>query len=129
MDNPEQDSATGPDPDTSSIGAGIALAFALNLTAGGGTLLVLLFFVSRGLQNTNMSLLGTILVGFVLLIGISQLLYIVPLIVRAFRRGDANRAKGHLIGASATLLLNGVCWNTVASGGLIGQLQQLLGRR
>ena len=43
-------------------------------------------------------------------IGITQLLYVVPLCVYLHRRGRVDTAKGVIIGAILTLLLNGGCF-------------------
>ena len=43
-------------------------------------------------------------------IGITQLLYVVPLCIWLHRRGRADTAKGVIIGAVLTFLLNGGCF-------------------
>jgi hypothetical protein len=43
-------------------------------------------------------------------IGISQLLYVIPLIIRLKQRQEWGLMKGVIIGAVLTALLNGGCW-------------------
>ena len=45
-----------------------------------------------------------------MLIGVSQLLYIIPAIIIAKRRGRPGIARGLMIGASVTFLLNTACF-------------------
>ena len=46
------------------------------------------------------------LIGF----GLSQSIYMGPAIYYAFKRGRPDIAKGLIIGAAVTFLLNGACW-------------------
>jgi hypothetical protein len=43
-------------------------------------------------------------------IGISQLIYIIPLLIRLIRQQEWGLMKGVIIGAVLTALLNGGCW-------------------
>ncbi len=58
---------------------------------------------------------GLAAVGPVLVIGVSQLLYMIPATVLAYRGREPGLAKGLVIGACLTALLNAACW-----GGLLG---------
>jgi hypothetical protein len=46
----------------------------------------------------------------VLGIGISQLVYVIPVAIWAKRRGMKGFVSGVVIGAAITFLLNGACW-------------------
>ncbi len=48
-------------------------------------------------------------------IGLIQLLYVVPLVVSAYRRGRTRTKNGILIAAGITLLLNATCFGLVMS--------------
>jgi len=50
-----------------------------------------------------------------LLIGVTQLIYIIPAIVVASRQGKRNRRKGLIIAACVVALLNAGCWVFVAT--------------
>jgi hypothetical protein len=50
------------------------------------------------------------------IIGVSQLLYIVPAIVIATRSGKFNRRKGLIIAACIVALLNATCWGALGFG-------------
>ena len=52
------------------------------------------------------------------LIGVSQLLYIVPAIIMSRNAGYGNRAKGLIIAACAVLLLNATCMGLLLNGNL-----------
>jgi hypothetical protein len=58
-------------------------------------------------------LCGTLGLAAPLLIGLTQLVYMVPAIVIALRRGRTSLAKGLIIGAAVTFLLNAACWGAV----------------
>ena len=55
-----------------------------------------------------------------LLIGLSQLVYMVPAIVIARRRGRADLVQGLTIGLAATFLLNAGCWGLLGVAGSFG---------
>ncbi|KAM3094719.1 hypothetical protein ACKFKG_15685 [Phormidesmis sp. 146-35] len=87
------------------IVGGVFLAFGLNILA-------VIFFVGMAGLFTNLQL-PSIPIIFVYLtfgIGLSQLIYIVPIAVRFARRQQWGRMKGVIIGAVITALLNGSCF-------------------
>jgi len=47
---------------------------------------------------------------FVVLLGVTQFVYMGPAIYYAYQRGDTNVAKGLIIGAAITFVLYGACW-------------------
>lgn len=53
--------------------------------------------------------LGILFIGGATFIGVTQLLYIVPLVLQAQRAGQAEYAKGLMIGASLLFVLNAAC--------------------
>ena len=61
-----------------------------------------------------------IAVGGILLlaIGLTQLAYVVPLLVWASRRHESRTTKGIVIAAGLTLLLNGACFGFFTMGGV-----------
>jgi len=65
------------------------------------TLLLHLFQIPMGLL--------TVLIA-PLLIGVSQLAYMLPAIIIARKRHEIEKAQGLIIGASVTFLLNAACW-------------------
>jgi len=69
-------------------------------------LLVILNFMPTGLANA----VAGALLWMLLLIGISQFLYMGPLIYLARRKGRVHVAQGLIIGAAVTFALNGACW-------------------
>ena len=69
---------------------------------------VAVFFV--GLVGFRWIGLATVAIALVLGIGISQLLYVIPMVLWAKRRGRKAFASGVIIGAAITFLLNGACW-------------------
>lgn len=62
-------------------------------------------FASRGIQVLSV-LFGYALTG----IGISQLMYVVPYVIRLHRRREWGLMKGVIIGAVLTALLNAACY-------------------
>ena len=60
------------------------------------------------------------------IIGLSQLLYIVPAILIARGRGRPGIVRGLIIGASLTFLLNAACFGFIFGAPLLGRLR--LGR-
>ena len=48
----------------------------------------------------------------VFLIGVTQVVYMGPVIYYAYRRGHANVAKGLILGAALTFALSAACWAT-----------------
>lgn len=89
---------------------GIGLAFLLHLLqiplAGGLGFLVSLRYPE----------FGVVIYGSPLAIGITQLVYQVPVILFAMTREKKGLVKGLLIGTALTLLLNGLCFGLVMFG-------------
>jgi apolipoprotein N-acyltransferase len=48
--------------------------------------------------------------------GITQYLYLVPLLLYFRRRGERGRVRGVLIAMGLTILLNGLCWVAIETG-------------
>ena len=77
----------------------------------GTVLLAVQTLTSSGQTRENFALYVSIAAGVcLLLIGISQLVYMVPAIVLARRRGRADLVQGLAIGLAVTFLLNAGCW-------------------
>ncbi len=85
-----------------------------SIWAGLGLTLLFHFVV----QASLLFILGTIVTGErgpelgilpVMYIGLSQLVYMIPAIWIARRKGETETAKGLIIGASLTFLLNAAC--------------------
>jgi len=75
----------------------------------------ILAFLAGGLIGLIASSLGIYSIGSILLfsalgIGITQLIYIIPLIIRLVRQRNWGLMKGVIIAAVLTALLNGGCW-------------------
>jgi hypothetical protein len=83
-----------------------ALLFALARTAGGGEGLALYVSIVAGAS--------------LLLIGLSQLVYMVPAIVIARRRGRVELAQGLAIGLAVIFLLNAGCWGLFGATAVFG---------
>jgi hypothetical protein len=58
--------------------------------------------------------------GSLLLVGVSQLFYMIPAVVIARRRGRTALAQGFIIGAAVVFLLNAGCWGLVFGAGVFG---------
>ena len=71
------------------------------------------------LFSTNSSVVENITTGFLLALGVSQVVYMGPAIYYAYRRGRPNIGKGLLIGAAITLALTAACW-TLFGGFMTG---------
>jgi hypothetical protein len=95
--------------DTRKVLAGIALTFGLHVAA------CVLLAGAAALGDE-----GTVIValGFFLLLGVTQLVYMVPAIVIAYRTGRRDLGKGLVIGTAITFILSGACWAIV--GGISG---------
>jgi len=50
---------------------------------------------------------------FFVVLGVVQLVYIIPAIVIVYRRGQPRVVKGLILGAALTFLLNAACWGLV----------------
>ncbi len=87
------------------IAKGIASCFALNLLHLG---IAWLFLVPARAWDFFASVTVVLIAGF----GVLQLVYVVPLVLNARKKGRPNFAKGMIIGASIALLLNAACWGS-----------------
>jgi hypothetical protein len=87
-----------PVPGRGSVGRGIGIAALLNV---GGVIVG--------------GILMMIVVGVVIVLGIGvcQLIWLLPFYFRFRNRGETETAKGILIGAGITFLLNAGCWGVV----------------
>ncbi len=85
-------------PGKGSVVRGIAIAAGLNIGAA--------------IVGAITMMIG---IGFVILLGIGivQLAWILPLYFSFRKRGETETAKGVLIGAGITFLLNAGCWGVV----------------
>lgn len=88
--------------------SGILLLLALHILAV--TVFSLLVYVLNMLGIAAISQLNTLFIYAIFGIGISQLLYVIPLIIRLKQRQEWGMMKGVIIGAVLTVLLNGGCW-------------------
>jgi hypothetical protein len=86
-----------------NIFAGLGICWGLNLVQVGMAMLALVA------GNYGLAILAVILAGF----GVIQLAYIVPLYFLLKRRGKVLTARGLVIAASITVLLNSACDWTV----------------
>jgi hypothetical protein len=95
---------------------GIALVFVMNMTTAFIVLPWLIGLLTSFLssltelsqdQRANLPLIP---VAFILGIGLTQLLYVIPLGIYFHRLGRSNMVKGLMIGAIITALLNGGCF-------------------
>jgi hypothetical protein len=81
---------------------GFALVFVLHL----GFIALALLLVS--LAGTNGA--GSAFIWFLTLLGLTQLLYVLPIMRLYWVRGKRERVKGMAIAAIGTMLLNGSCY-------------------
>lgn len=96
--------------DLGKILSGFFLVIGLHISA----------FLAGGIIGSISSFLGIYSIASILLfsalgIGITQLIYIIPLIIWLIRKRKWGLMKGVIIGAVLTLLLNGGCWLWVAA--------------
>jgi hypothetical protein len=84
-------------PDTSEFWVGLVCGFLLHFCS----LLFLLF--------------GKFALAMLLGIGVTQLIYVGPLMIYFYRQGSMNAFKGMLLAAGITFLLNATCWGLVSS--------------
>lgn len=70
---------------------------------------LLVYYATVNVKAINSSLLNFVIYA-VLGIGISQFVYIVPVIFLLYRQQEWGLMKGVIIGAVLTALLNGACW-------------------
>jgi hypothetical protein len=87
------------------IVGGFFLAIGLNILA------CVLFAMLAGLfESLQLLLVSSYFLLLTFGIGLSQLIYIVPIAIRFSKRRQWGRMKGVIIGAVATALLNGGCF-------------------
>jgi hypothetical protein len=95
-----------------SIFGGTLFGFALNI---GGII------ASIAIATAMMGILEVLSVPFFAVaagIGLGQFLWIVPLYLRSKRTGATETAKGLVIAAAITFLLNAGCWGLIMGGGV-----------
>lgn len=87
---------------------GVLLVFGMHISA-----ISIVFLIGSLLSaiNIDITFLGIALFG----IGISQLMYVIPVIFWARSKQKWGLMKGVIIGAVITALLNGGCWIILAS--------------
>jgi hypothetical protein len=85
-----------------SVWSGLGVTLVLHMLVQVAAFFILVTIVSgeRGLE------LAILPLGY---IGVSQLVYMIPAILIFRRRGDAETAKGLIVGGSITFLLNATC--------------------
>lgn len=93
--------------------AGFFLVFGLHTLAI--VILSLLAYILNLLGGTTVALINILWIYVIFGIGISQLLYVVPLIIRLKQRQEWGLMKGVIIGTVVTALLNGGCWLLLAN--------------
>lgn len=91
--------------DEGSVGTGIGIVLAADIV-----LFIVLLSIASGLTDQAPFWLGEALFIAMLGIGLTQLLYVVPLYFHFRKTGQQNTAKGLVIGASIVALLNATCW-------------------
>jgi hypothetical protein len=93
------------------VGLGFLLAIGLHIAVLGT-----LWFLVLPLSGWSSGWLATVWFVGLLGIGVAQLVYLVPAILMARRRGRPGIAKGIIIAASLTALLNATCWGLLWRG-------------
>lgn len=99
--------------EVSQIISGIFLLLGLHIFAI--TVLSFLVYVVNLLGGTTIFPINILWIYAVFGLGISQLLYVVPLIIRLKQQQRWGLMKGVIIGAVITALLNGACWLVVVN--------------
>lgn len=84
-------------PDVSKFWPGVLLGFLLHLCSP--------LFLWLG--NVGLAMLAGI--------GVTQLIYVVPLMIYFYRSGRKNAFKGMLLAAGITFLLNATCWGLIVT--------------
>lgn len=85
-----------------SIWGGLALTLGLHLFAQVPAVF-LIFTIAPGEEGLGLAIYPP------MFIGLSQLVYMIPAILIFRRRGDTGTAKGLIIGAALTFILNSTC--------------------
>jgi hypothetical protein len=94
--------------ETTQIIYGVLFLFGLHILVI--TVFSLLGYVLNMLGGAAISLLNPLWAVALFGIGISQLIYVVPMIIWLKQRQEWGLMKGVIIGAVLTALLNGGCW-------------------
>lgn len=95
-----------------SILGGIGLVILMHIAAAMlSSLLAIIFMTIRGIWAQGTLILSFFWAG----IGLGQLLYVIPVIIRLYRQRRWGMVKGVIIGAVLTAFLNGGCWLLVVS--------------
>lgn len=94
--------------ETPIIIAGFFLVLGLHILAI--VIFSLLAYILNLLGGTTFALINMLWIYAIFGIGISQFLYVVPLIIRLKQQQEWGLMKGVIIGAVLTALLNGGCW-------------------
>ena len=94
--------------DEGSIAAGIGIGFGLNAA-------VFTVLLVAGINLDRLPWLAQIFFSGAGGIGLTQLIYIIPLYLRYQKKGQKNTAKGLVIIASIIALLNATCWGLLAN--------------
>jgi hypothetical protein len=84
-----------------SVGKGFGFAAAMNV---------------GGLVVSALTIVTGVGIFILLAFGLTQLLWLVPLYAYYKREGETETAKGVLIAAGISFLLNATCWGVVLSG-------------
>jgi hypothetical protein len=93
-------------PPSSNAGVEVAVGCTLTLVFH-----VVASIVMLGLLfSVDAPIIETITTGFLLGLGVTQVVYMGPAIYVAYQRGRPNIGKGLLIGAAITLALTAACW-------------------
>ncbi|MGE5655677.1 MAG: hypothetical protein ACM37W_03610 [Actinomycetota bacterium] len=95
-----------------SILGGIGLVILMHIAAAVlSSLLAVLLITIGGIFAQGSLIISFFLAG----IGLGQLLYVIPAIIRLYRQRRWGMVKGVIIGAVLTAFLNGGCWLLVVS--------------
>ena len=114
MTTPEERPVNGPTPPRGEgigILIGLLITFGLHVVGTGGLILILGVITSATAPSHGMDFTPLLPVLF---FGVTQLVYMIPAILFARHRGRRDIAKGLIIGAGITFLLNGACYGMIA---------------
>jgi|SRR5882724_868777 len=92
-----------PTTPTADIATGCVLTAVLHV-------IVIVVVVAFILVSSMPVFLENIFMGFLVLLGVTQAIYVGPAIYYAYQRGRPNIGKGLLIGAGITLALSAACY-------------------
>ena len=88
------------------VGRGLARAFGSLAVAAAAAF---------SLQGVLPFSLGELALGSLAIVGVTQLIWIVPIIVHFRKRNEPETVKGVMIGAGIVALLNAACWGAVVA--------------